>query len=93
MTEHWMMLQKALLFSDHKIARNILEVTSMDKKAMASVKALGRQVKNFNDVVWKKNREQIVLEGTLLKFRQNEELKERLLGTGEKMIVEASPRD
>ena len=87
------MLQKALLFSDLEMARNILEVTSTDKKAMASVKALGRQVKNFDDVVWKKHREQIVLEGTLLKFRQNEELKEKLLGTGEKTIVEASPRD
>jgi len=92
-TEHWMMLQKALLFSDPEMARDILKVTSTEKQAMASVKALGRKVKNFDDVVWKKHREQIVLEGTLLKFRQNEELKEKLLGTGEKTIAEASPRD
>lgn len=87
------MLQKALLFSDPEMARDILKVTSTEKQAMASVKALGRKVKNFDDVVWKKHREQIVLEGTLLKFRQNEELKEKLLGTGEKTIAEASPRD
>jgi len=87
------MFQKALLFSDPAMARNILEVTSTEKQAMASVKALGRKVKHFDDAVWKKHREQIVLEGTLLKFRQNKELKEKLLGTGEKTIVEASPRD
>jgi len=92
-TEHWMMLQKALLFSDPEMARNILEITSTGRQAMAGVKEMGRNVKNFDDVVWKKHREQIVLEGTLLKFRQNEELKEKLLETGEKTIVEASPRD
>ena len=87
------MSQKALLFSDPEIARSILEVKSTEKQAMASVKALGRKVQNFDDAVWKKHRERIVLEGTLLKFRQNEELKEKLLETGEKTIVEASPRD
>ncbi|KAF8219016.1 hypothetical protein L208DRAFT_1419003, partial [Tricholoma matsutake] len=92
-TEHWMMLQKALLFNDFEVARNVLDVTSTGKQAMSNVKALGRKVKNFEDVVWKRRREQIVLEGNLLKFRQNRELKEKLLGTGEKMIVEASPRD
>ncbi|KAF9456202.1 hypothetical protein BDZ94DRAFT_422923 [Collybia nuda] len=92
-TEHWMMLQKALLFSDIEIARKVLGSTSTDKKAMAQVKGLGRKVKNFNDAVWKKNRERIVLEGTVHKFRQNKELLEELLGTGDKEIAEASPRD
>jgi ribA/ribD-fused uncharacterized protein len=87
------MLQKALLFSDFEIARKVLDVTSTGKKAMSSVKALGRKVKNFDDAVWKKRREQIVLNGNVLKFTQNEQLKEKLLATGEKMIVEASPRD
>jgi ribA/ribD-fused uncharacterized protein len=88
-----MMLQKALLFSDFEIARKVLDVTSTGRKDMSSVKALGRKVKNFDDAVWNKHREQIVLCGNLLKFTQNEELKEKLLATGEKMIVEASPRD
>lgn len=91
--EHWMMLHKAILFSDFGIAREILGVTSTGKKAMSSVKALGRMVQNFDEAVWNARREQIVLEGNLFKFRQNEELKEKLLETGEKMFVEASPRD
>ncbi|TFK41556.1 hypothetical protein BDQ12DRAFT_696739 [Crucibulum laeve] len=91
--EHWMMVQKALLFNDPSKAREILAVTGVTSTDMALVKSLGRQVSNFNDETWNMNREQIVLEGTLLKFRQNDELREQLLATGEKHIIEASPRD
>lgn len=92
-TEHWMMLQKALLFSDIEIARKILGSTSTGKKAMIQVKGLGRKVKNFDEAVWNKNRERIVLEGTVHKFRQNKEILGKLLDTGDKQIAEASPRD
>ncbi|KAG2003408.1 hypothetical protein CC2G_004008 [Coprinopsis cinerea AmutBmut pab1-1] len=91
--EHWMMVQKAILFSDFEIAHTILEVTSVSSSDLANVKALGRQVSNFDEKKWVENRERIVLEGNLHKFRQNEELKALLLATGEKKIVEASPRD
>jgi ribA/ribD-fused uncharacterized protein len=86
--EHWMMVQKALLFKDPEMARGMLEVEDM-----ASVKALGRKVKNFEEDEWVSARQRIVLEGNLHKFRQNEELKSKLLATGIKKIVEASPRD
>ena len=88
-----MMVQKALLFSDNETAKEILEVTGVTSGDMASVKALGRKVSNFNDDTWNSNRDRIVLEGNLHKFRQNPELKQNLLATGEKVIVEASPRD
>ena len=87
--EHWMMVQKALLFKDAEKAREILEVPD----DMGAVKALGREVKNFDEAQWVSARRRIVLEGNLHKFRQNEELKAKLLATGTKRIVEASPRD
>jgi ribA/ribD-fused uncharacterized protein len=87
--EHWMMVQKALLFEDAEKAREILEVPD----DMAAVKALGREVKNFDDEKWVSAREKIVLEGNIHKFSQNKELKAKLLATGTKRIVEASPRD
>jgi ribA/ribD-fused uncharacterized protein len=87
--EHWMMVQKALLFKDAEKAREILEVPDN----MAAVKALGRKVKNFDEAVWVSARKEIVLSGNLHKFGQNEELKGKLLATGTKKIVEASPRD
>ncbi|KAF8178432.1 hypothetical protein BJ912DRAFT_856157 [Pholiota molesta] len=91
--EHWMMLQKALLFKDSVIAREILEVPGISATDMAHIKALGRKVKNFDDEKWVANRERIVLEGNLLKFKQSEVLRKKLLDTGDKVIVEASPRD
>lgn len=88
--EHWMMLQKALLFKDVEMAREILAAPGEN---MALVKSLGRKVKNFDEDEWVRERERIVLEGNLHKFRQNEELRAKLLATGNKRIVEASPRD
>lgn len=45
--EMWMMVQKARLFGDEDVARQMLK-TSDPKKH----KALGRQVKNFDNRVW-----------------------------------------
>jgi len=86
--EHWMMVQKALLFKDAEVAREVLACDDM-----ATVKGLGRKVKNFDEEVWKGARERIVVEGNVHKFEQNMELKAKLVGTGDKRIVEASPRD
>jgi ribA/ribD-fused uncharacterized protein len=87
--EHWMMVKKALLFKDAEKAREILKVPDN----MAKVKALGRKVKDFDEAVWVNERKDIVLNGNRHKFKQNEELKGKLLATGTKKMVEASPRD
>lgn len=54
---------------------------------------LGREVPVFDEKRWKGKRYRIAREGNLLKFRQNRELKEKLLATGERELVEASARD
>ncbi|EPQ55536.1 DUF1768-domain-containing protein [Gloeophyllum trabeum ATCC 11539] len=91
--EQWMMAQKALLFSDRETLDKVLAVNGTTNGDMTLVKALGRMVSPFDDHTWKRERERIVLEGSLHKFRQNEELREALLSTGDKILVEASPRD
>jgi ribA/ribD-fused uncharacterized protein len=83
-----MMYHKALLFNDSDVATQILAATTP-----IEVKALGRQVKDFDEQVWKENRYRIVKEGNILKFTQHLDLKEKLLATKGKMLVEASPRD
>lgn len=92
--EHYMMACKALLFNDRAVFDQILARGSTNAD-MTKVKALGREVRDFSDEVWKQHREEIVLNGSLAKFgdEANRELRERLLGTGDKVIVEASPRD
>ncbi|WP_207534433.1 NADAR family protein [Desertivirga arenae] len=86
--EHWMMAQKALLFDDKENFKTILEAQSP-----GAVKALGRQVKNFENELWEEKRYEIVLKGNFYKFAQNPELKEFLIKTGDRVIVEASPLD
>ena len=63
--ESYMMYHKAVLFSDPSMASQILAVSAANPKR---VKALGRQVRNFDEVVWRANRERIVREGTYCKF-------------------------
>nr|WP_294096921.1 NADAR family protein [Proteiniclasticum sp.] len=57
------------------------------------MKALGREVKGFEDEVWTANREQIVYEGLKAKFRDDEELKEKLLSTGDAILAECAVHD
>ncbi|EDR04565.1 uncharacterized protein LACBIDRAFT_252516 [Laccaria bicolor S238N-H82] len=91
--EHWMMVQKALLFGDYGKAREILGVEGVSSSDMAHVKALGRQVSGFDEAKWVDARQDIVLQGNMHKFSQNGELLEKLMLTGDKKMVEASPRD
>lgn len=86
--EHWMMAKKAILFKDDKILEKILQA-----KSPAEAKKLGRQVKNYQDEVWLANRYEIVKEGNSHKFSQNEALKDFLLNTTDRVLVEASPVD
>lgn len=86
------MYQKAVLFQDLEIGAKILETTSPREQ-----KALGRKVRNFDDDVWKKNRSRIVTEGSYCKFMysvvEKEGLKEKLLATEDRELIEASPMD
>lgn len=91
--EHWMMTQKALLFDDYGKAREILNVEGVSSSDMAHVKALGRQVSGFDEGKWVAARQDIVVQGNMHKFEQNAELRDKLIKTGDKKIVEASPRD
>ena len=86
--EQYMMAQKALLFGDKEIYSRIMKAASP-----ADFKKLGQQVHGFDEEKWKEARCGIVIKGNYAKFSQNEALKSFLLGTGEKILVEASPYD
>ena len=86
--EQAMMYQKANLFGDYQVANEIL--TTTDPKA---IKQLGRKVANFNEEIWCQRRERIVYDNNLAKFTQNPHLLKKLLATGDKTLVEASPYD
>lgn len=85
--EHYMMAQKAQLF-DKEMVKHIL-----DAKTTKEVKILGRNIKNFDENVWQDKSLKIVLDGNLAKFSQNVLLKDFLLSTSKKVLIEASPYD
>ncbi|MFE6286899.1 NADAR family protein [Streptomyces sp. NPDC057877] len=86
--EHWMMAAKARLFDDTEAERRVL---AADHPAEA--KKAGRLVRGFDEAVWARERFGIVVTGSVHKFAAREELRGFLLGTGERVLVEASPMD
>ncbi|WP_224995120.1 NADAR family protein [Cesiribacter sp. SM1] len=86
--EHWMMAEKARLFGDKEIAEKIIQATTP-----GHAKDLGRQVKNFDNQKWLDNRFDIVRTGTYHKFNAYPDMKEYLLSTADRILVEASPVD
>lgn len=87
-TEHWMMAKKALLFDDSVSFQKIINAQSP-----SAAKSLGRNVLNFDQTVWDQHKFDIVVKGNLLKFNQNKQLRDFLLGTNDNILVEASPYD
>lgn len=86
--EQFMMAEKARIMGDEVTRREILK-TSDPKE----IKALGRMVRNFDEKKWDEHKYNVVALGNLHKFQQNPQLKDFLLSTGSKVLVEASPYD
>ena len=86
--EHFMMAAKALLFGDAETADRIRQAPHP-----GAAKALGREVRGFDEQRWVDHRFDLVVVGNLAKFGQHQDLRDFLLGTGSKVLVEASPRD
>jgi len=86
--EHYMMWRKATMFGDHETAARVLRAAT-PKEA----KALGRQASGFDQEAWVAARYEIVVDAGRHKFGQHDDLREFLLGTGDQVLVEASPRD
>ncbi|MEU6878316.1 NADAR family protein [Streptomyces sp. NPDC046712] len=86
--EHWMMASKARLFGDPEAER-----AALSSRTPAEAKKAGRLVKGFDEAVWERERFGIVVAGSVHKFGSDEGLRAFLLGTGGRVLVEASPLD
>ena len=86
--EQFMMYRKAVCFHDNLIAKQILETEDV-----AAIKALGREVSNYDDHVWNGVRQITVYEGLLAKFSQNDDLKKKLKSPGTAILAECAVRD
>ncbi len=86
--EQYLMAEKALLMRDFD---TYVQILATDDPAEA--KKLGRQVRNFDQILWDRNCMKIAFKANLLKFSQNEQLLDFLLSTGDSILAEASPYD
>lgn len=86
--EHYMMAGKARLFGDDSTAAKILAAPEP-----AAAKALGRQIRSFDENTWKAHRFDLVVAANTAKFGQHPDLRAYLLATSSRVLVEASPVD
>jgi hypothetical protein len=86
--EHYMMWGKAMLFGDEDSAERILAA-----RHPKQAKDLGRGIADFDEQRWVEHRYRIVVAANLGKFDQNPDERKFLLGTGDRVLVEASPVD
>ena len=90
--EQYMMYRKAILFvgddDNHEVVAAILR-----EQDPANLQKLGRRVPDFEQALWDRRKYDIVVDGNMLRFGKNPELRQRLIDTGKRELVEASPRD
>lgn len=86
--EHWMMAGKARLFGDAEA-----EARAIAAGHPKQAKDAGRSVRGFDEEEWRRHRFELVVEGSVHKFGRHPELGAYLLGTGARVLVEASPLD
>lgn len=82
------MYRKALAMEDTATAERVLLAATP-----AEAQRLGREVRGYDSELWRSMVEQVAEDATWLKFSQIEECKAVLLGTGDKILTEASPVD
>ena len=85
--EQYMMTEKARLFAD-----SVTEAAILATDFPREQKALGRRVRGYDEARWAAVRRDVVLRATLEKYRQNPELKAKLLAE-EGTFVETNPAD
>lgn len=89
-SEQYFMYQKALLFEPDNIE---LHQQILNETNPTIVKKLGRNIKNYNEDIWNELRYNKMKDGLRLKFNQNDNLKIKLINTGNKILYEASKYD
>ena len=86
--EQYIMYQKCVLFGDTASAKAVLATNDTEAQ-----QTIGRHAKGYIGAVWAGRRQLVAVRGLLAKFSQNEDLKKKLLDTGEAWLVECAYSD
>jgi ribA/ribD-fused uncharacterized protein len=88
-SEHYFMWSKAQEFGDVVAMAHIMKVG----RHPATCKAIGKQIKGYDERRWDAVRYEIMVHACMMKFTQNKEMGEALMATNGATLVEASPVD
>lgn len=89
-SEQYFMKKKQEMFdpTNVQLANAIMAETSP-----AKIKAFGRQVKNYDETKWNQERYRVMKEALMYKFGQNQNMKQILMSTGNKILCECTNLD
>ncbi|EKD12238.1 uncharacterized protein L3040_000291 [Drepanopeziza brunnea f. sp. 'multigermtubi'] len=79
---------KAARFYDGTTQAKVLAASTPKEQ-----KSLGKLVNGFDPESWDEVKSSVVLAGSIAKYEQNPKLKDKLLATGERLLVEAASKD
>ena len=87
--EQFMMYHKVMMFRKFDLAEQIMNTSDPAE----CKKIAGQKFPEFNPTIWEKTCYTIVKRGVKAKFKQNKDILEKLLGTGNELLAECSPHD
>lgn len=87
-TEQYIMYRKCLSFGDDASAAAVLATDDPAKQ-----QRIGRNASGFVSTIWDGMKQVLIFQGLMAKFSQNEDLKKKLLDTGEAYLVECAYKD
>lgn len=86
--EQYIMYKKCLILGESVLASQILDIDDP-----AEQKRIARNTTNYSETLWGGRRQAVVMRGLYAKFSQNDELRQKLLDTGDAFLVECSWAD
>ena len=86
--EQYIMYNKCMIFGDEVSAKAVLATDDT-----ATQQDIGRKAVGYIGPVWAGMRQMVVFRGLMAKFSQNEELRKKLLDTGDAYLVECAGSD
>jgi len=86
--EQYIMYQKCIMFGDTASAQKVLATDDPQKQ-----QTIGRAAQGYIDGVWAGMRQMVAIRALHAKFSQNPDLKDKLLATGDAILVECAKSD
>ena len=87
-TEQYIMYRKCMLLGNQASAKEVLATDDPEKQ-----QTIGQKAQGYIGNLWAGSCQVIAVKGLMAKFSQNEDLKQRLLSTGDSWLVECAGSD